>query len=518
MGIYGTFATSVPFDFCVFERFGRYSRGGGALVAIINSDLLDREDADEVDALVRQLQSVQYENQLKANYYYGKQKIKDLGLSIPPHLTSLDICVGWPGTAVDVLDERVEFEGWTDHADLHGLDEVFTDNDLDIEGSLAHLDALVYGTSFVAVSSGYDNEPDPLVTIESPRTMTVRRDLRTNRVVRAVSVAFNDEGAIDSAVLYKPHENVTLARTARGWVVEDRDQHGLNRVTVAQLVNRPQAGRSMGRSEITNTVRAYTDMAVRTVLGAEVAREFYAVPQRWIMGAPEDFFFNPDGSERKAWDAMMGKVLGLPINEDAAPGEGRPTAGAFPANSMDPFFNQVRALAQLLAAESAIPPTYLGFATDQVASADAIRAMESRLVKRAERRQASFGRAWTEAARLSVMVRDGVSFEGLPPEVRRIRPIWRDAATPTKAATADEVVKLIQVGVLTADGDATYRRLGMTDQEIDLLKIDKSRDVSRALLRLNERMAPSEEAQEAGNLPGARAQLAIEATQGVTDG
>src|SRR5699024_7364686 len=103
-------------------------------------------------------------------------------------------------------------------------------------------------------------------------------------------------------------------------------------------------------------------------------------------------------------------------------------------------------------------------------------------------------------------------------EVRRIRPIWRDAATPTKAATADEVVKLIQVGVLTADGDATYRRLGMTDQEIDLLKIDKSRDVSRALLRLNERMAPSEEAQEAGNLPGARAQSAIEATQGVTDG
>jgi len=300
-----------------------------------------------------------------------------------------------------------------------------------------------------------------------------------------------------------------LRRADRGWYVEDRDDHNLNRVTVAQLVNRPQSGNHMGRSEISETVRAYTDMALRTVLGAEVAREFYAIPQRWIMGAPEDFFVNPDGTERAAWDAMMGKVLGLPLNEDAPPGEGRPTAGAFPANPMDPFFNQVRALAQLLAAESAIPPTYLGFATDQVASADAIRAMESRLVKRAERRQATFGRAWTEVARLSVMVREGRRFDDLPAEVRRVRPVWRDAATPTKAATADEVVKLLSAGVLTPDGDATYRRLGMSDQEVAMVKLDKSKDVSRALIRLQEAMKVDPEVTAAANLPGAAAQRAI---------
>lgn len=479
------------------------------MASLVQPNFLDGDSAARVDSLIGQLERVQFQNQLKANYYFGKQKIKDLGLSIPPHLTSLDIAVGWPGTAVDVLDERIELEGWADAGDAHGLADVFTDNDLDVDSSLAHLDALVYGTSFVAVSTGYEGEPSPLITVESPRTMTVRRDPRTGRVEQAVSVVYDESGVTVSAQVFDPNSTMLLRRADRGWYVEDRDDHNLNRVTVAQLVNRPQSGNHMGRSEISETVRAYTDMALRTVLGAEVAREFYAVPQRWIMGAPEDFFINPDGSERSSWDAMMGKVLGLPLNEDAAPGEGRPTAGVFPAHAMDPFFNQVRSLAQLLAAESAIPPTYLGFATDQVASADAIRAMESRLVKRAERRQATFGRAWTEVARLSVMVREGKRFDDLPAEVRRVRPVWRDAATPTKAATADEVVKLLSAGVLTPDGDATYRRLGMSDQEVAMVKLDKSKDVSRALIRLQEAMKVDPEVSAAANLPGAAAQRAI---------
>ena len=152
------------------------------MASLVQPNFLDGDSAARVDSLIGQLERVQFQNQLKANYYFGKQKIKDLGLSIPPHLTSLDIAVGWPGTAVDVLDERIELEGWADAGDAHGLVDVFTDNDLDVDSSLAHLDALVYGTSFVAVSTGYEGEPSPLITVESPRAMTVRRDPRTGRV------------------------------------------------------------------------------------------------------------------------------------------------------------------------------------------------------------------------------------------------------------------------------------------------------------------------------------------------
>lgn len=484
-------------------------------MAIVSSDKLSRDRSALVEALIRRLETVQHQNTLKANYYYGKQRIKDLGLSIPPHLTSLELAVGWPGTAVDVLEERIDLTGWNDSGDNHGLSEVFTDNDLDVDQNLAHVDALVYGTAFGAVSSGFEGENDPLVTIESPRTMTVERDRRTRRVSSAISVVRDEAGDVAHCSLFLPDATLTLERSAYGWLIQDNDDHNLGRVTVAQFVNRPQSGISNGRSEITPTVRGYTDAALRTMLGSEVAREFYAVPQRYLMGAPEAFFFDENGKERGAWDAMMGKILALPLNDDAAPGESKPTAGAFPAHSMDPFFNQIRSLAQMLAAESAIPPTYLGFATDQVASADAIRAMESRLVKRAERRQAQFGRAWTEIARLSVMVRDGVRFEDLPPEIGRVRPVWRDASTPTKAATADEVVKLISAGVLTPDGEATYRRLGMTDQEVSVLKVDKARDTSRAFARLQEAMKAGPDVRAAANLSGS---VASALTTGENDG
>jgi len=123
----------------------------------------------------------------------------------------------------------------------------------------------------------------------------------------------------------------------------------------------------------------------------------------------------------------------------------------------------------MLAAETAIPASYLGFQTDNPASADAIRQMEARLVKRAERRQRVFGRAWTEVARLALLIRDGE----IPESAREIRPVWRDASTPTRAAAADEAVKLISAGVFLPDSRITYARVGLTDADIEVLDREK---------------------------------------------
>jgi hypothetical protein len=119
-----------------------------------------------------------------------------------------------------------------------------------------------------------------------------------------------------------------------------------------------------------------------------------------------------------------------------------------------------------MAAETAIPASYLGFQTDNPASADAIRQMEARLVKRAERRQRQFGRTWSEVAKLALLVRDG----SVPTEAQEIRPIWRDASTPTRAAAADEAVKLISAGVFLPDSEITYNRIGLSDIDKQVLR------------------------------------------------
>jgi hypothetical protein len=197
-----------------------------------------------------------------------------------------------------------------------------------------------------------------------------------------------------------------------------------------------------------------------------VLREFTAAPQRVILGADESLFLDADGNPQPAWQAYMSKVLALPANEDGQV----PQVHQFSQAQMTPYMEQIRTLATMLAAETAIPPSYLGFQTDNPASADAIRQMEARLVKRAERRQKQFGRAWMEMARLSLLVRDGA----IPAEIQDVRPVWRDASTPTRAAAADEAVKLISAGVLLPDSEVTYNRIGMSDNDKQIISREKA--------------------------------------------
>lgn len=422
-----------------------------------------------IDALSRKLAHHEYKNHVLEAYYEGKNRLKDLRISIPPQLTAVDSVVGWAGTSVDVLEERLDFEGYINDNGL-GLNEIFRANELDLESSLAHRDALVFGTGFVVVGRGGQGEANPLITIESPKKMTAIYDIRTRKLAAAFLVNHDGEGKPYSASLYLPNETIYLTYSKTGWYDEYRDVHNLGAVPVAQLPNNPRSGDPYGRSEITPAVRSYTDSAMRTLLGAEIAREFYSAPQRYVLGAKADVFEDADGNPLNPWTTYSGRILGLPYNDDD---KVVPQVGQFQAGSTQPYFEQIRAYAQLLAAETAIPASYLGFQTDNPASADAIRQMEARLVKRAERRQRQFGRTWLEVARLSIQVRDGVTPEQLPAELGAVRAVWRDASTPTRAAAADEAVKLISAGVLLPNSEITYNRIGLSDSDKNVLREEK---------------------------------------------
>lgn len=447
-----------------------------------------------IERLFKKLQQHDYKNLVLENYYEGKQRLKDLRISIPPQLTSVETVVGWAGTTVDVLEERLDLEGFIG-AELFGLDEIFRSNELDLESSLGHKDAFVYGTGFVVVGPGQPGEPNPLITIESPKKMTAFYDMRTRKVSAALLVNRDDTGKPLTGTLYLPDQNVFLEWTTSGWIEVDRTIHNFGRVLVAAMPNNPRSGDPYGRTEITAAVRSYTDAAMRTLLGAEVAREFYSAPQRYILGADESVFTDSDGNPLNAWSVYQGRVLGIPYNQDE---NVMPQVGQFAANSTTPYFEQVRAYAQLIAAETAIPASYLGFQTDNPSSADAIRQMESRLVKRAERRQKQFGRTWSEVAKLALLVRDG----SIPVEAANIRPIWRDASTPTRAAAADEVVKLIQAGVLPAESEIVMNRIGLSDSDKEVLRAERAFSSAQALVANLAEAARSATAPEPGQPEG----------------
>lgn len=435
---------------------------------------LTPDELDLVESLYKKLQSHDSKNYELEQYYLGKNRLKDLKISIPPQLSGVESVVGWPGTAIDVLEERLDLEGFIG-GDAYNINDVFRANELDLESSQGHKDALIYGTGFVVVGPGGNGEPNPLITIESPKKMTAIWDLRTRRVAAALLLNRDERGTPISGTLYLPNENISLEYENRAWIDVDRWQHNYGRVLAAQLPNNPRTGDPFGRSEITPALKSLTNSAMRTLLGAEVAREFYSAPQRYVLGAKADFFEDADGNPLDSWSVIQGRLLGVPYNEDD---NVIPQVGQFTANDTRPYFDQIRAYAQLVSAETAIPANYLGFSSDNPASADAIRQMEARLVKRAERRQRQFGRTWSEVARLSLLVRDG----SIPEDALNIRPIWRDASTPTRAAAADEAVKLIASGVFLPNSEVTYNRIGLSDSDKQTLIAEKKVAEARSLV------------------------------------
>jgi len=425
---------------------------------------LTPDEMAAVDSLQKKLSRHAPKNLELENYFEGKNRLKDMKISIPPALIHVESVVGWPHTTISVLEQRLDFEGFVG-ADTLGLNDIYRDNDLDVESSLGHVDSLIYGTAFLVVGQGMEGEPSPLITIESPKRMTGNYDMRLRRLTSALAINRDERGTPESGALYLPNETIWLEWQNGLPVDVERDVHNLGRVPVVFMANNPRSGDPYGRSEITRAIRSYTNSAMRTLLGAEIAREFYSAPQRYVMGADEEMFTDSDGNALDKWQVIQGRLLALPMNEEG----GTPTVGQFPANSTAPYFEQIRALAQLVAAEAAIPPSYLGFQTDNPASADAIRQMESRLVKKAERRQKQFGRAWMEMARLALLFRDGA----IPDEISEVRPLWRDPSTPTRAAAADEAVKLISAGVLLPDSEVTYNRIGLSETDKRVIRAEK---------------------------------------------
>lgn len=168
-------------------------------------------------------------------------------------------------------------------------------------------------------------------------------------------------------------------------------------------------------------------------------------------------FVDDKGNPIPAWKVATGAIWAVPRSEDDTGilGEqAQPRVGQFTAADLNNFHGSIRQLAVLASGLLGLPPHYLGYASDNPASADAIRSAEARLVKRAERHQRTFGGAWERAMRIALAMMDRD-----PSEANRLETVWRDAATPTRAAQADAAVKMVQAGVIDdvqAQEDAGY--------------------------------------------------------------
>lgn len=409
--------------------------------------------ADELDVL-RRLAGVVDRRLRKFKvleaYYDGANRLQALGLSLPPEMEDLATIINWPGMYVDSLEERLDVEGFR----VGGSDEVdetlwgwWQANGLDAESGLGHLDALMQGRAFTCLGFPEDDGAPPTITVESSRYMAADWAPTGRGVETAVRLWDDNEvGIPQQATLYLPDRNVYYGRSerGRGWLRHDVDEHDLGRTLVATLVNRSRLTDRDGITEMRD-IMGLSDAACRSITNLQGAQELVALPQRYVLGASEEDFTDEEGNPVPAWEAYIGRYLTLK-NDKAS-------VGQLAAADLRSFAEVLKTYAQLAAGLTGLPAHYWGFTGDNPASADAIRSTESRLVKKAERKQRAFGDGWEETMRLAMLVagRD-------PAAAMRLETVWRDPATPTFAARADAVTKLHASGILPLE--AAWEDLG----------------------------------------------------------
>jgi hypothetical protein len=403
---------------------------------------------------------------LKSNssYYDAERRPEAIGVTVPPSMQSLLAHVGYPRLYVDSIAERQAVEGFR-VGDAEETDKEmwawWQANNLDIEAPLGYTDAYVHGRSYITLSMpeptidlGWDPKT-PIIRVEPPTRMYAEIDPRINRVSKAIRVAYDKEGnEIQSATLYTPNDTIGWFKADGEWQDWFQVTHGLQAVPVVPLPNRTRLSDLYGTSEITPELRSMTDAAARILMLMQATAELMGVPQRLIFGIkPEEIGVDPETGQT-FFDAYLARILAF---EDA---EGK--IQQFSAAELANFTNALDQIAKQVAAYTGLPPQYLSTAADNPASAEAIRAAESRLIKKIEKKNLLFGGAWEEAMRLAWrMVKGGE----VKPDMLRMETVWRDPSTPTYAAKADAAVKLYNQGMGVIPRERAQIDMGYSEAE-----------------------------------------------------
>jgi hypothetical protein len=364
----------------------------------------------------------------------------------------------WCAVVADAPHERLEITGIRlgndDDAELF---DAWRRTDADQQSDLAMLDAIIAGRSYALVWGSQDGEP--IITFEHPSQAIVGYDPET-RARKAGAKVWADD-LFEYATLYTPDEvwkferprdrpvdpenAVAYApRLSGGWNLrgEGRIPNPLGKVPLVEWQNRP---RLLGEphSDIEGALGWQHAINLLWAETFAVADES-TIGQRLIIGAeqPVTLILDDEGTEvgEKPIDLKKWRRDRLGWIED-------PGAKAHewtPAN-LEPFTKVIEIAVGHVAAQSRTPAHYLLVGgTIANVSGDAMKALETGLVKRTTEKTQHFGRAARDVFELVALVQDDA---GKAEAVRSGTVLWKDVENRSDAQVADAALKDKTIGL-----------------------------------------------------------------------
>lgn len=400
-------------------------------------------------------------------YYEGEQPLQYMVPALQEEFGDriTQLVINWPRLGADIHEERLDLEGFRFGRESEADDDLWRwwkSVDGEQQSQQANLESIICGHSYAFVSASGDAEPAEL-SVEHPSQVTHRVDPRTRRTSSVVK-RWDDDEKVRWAEMMLPDSTI-LYRWDRGWVEDSRDDHDLGRVTAVPLVNRPRMLRPMGVSEFHDVI-PIANAANKMATDMMISGEFHAMPRRWAFGMDEKDFVDENGRQLTPWEQVAGRMWSTPAHPDDV------KVGQFDESDLTVFHNTITLLARLASHLLALPPDFMAFESSNPPSAEGQRATETRLIKRAERRQSTLSTSYQEIVRCRDLCETG----SIRPEGWSLEAIWRDAATPTRAAAADAAVKLNGAGIVPLEqtredlGYSVIQRERMREMDSDDLK------------------------------------------------
>lgn len=447
-------------------------------------DVSDDEDR-LLNRLLDKLAGREQRNYLRASYYDGRRAIHQVGTVIPPHYYRLGLVLGWSAKAVDILARRCNLDGFVWHdgdLDSIGYTDMVESNHLLSRVHSARLTSLLYGVSFLLTTRGDTSigEPPVIYTVKDARTATGDWNPRRWRLDNLLSIIDRDpdSGRPTELALYLDGLTIYSVRDGSGWST-DRQLHPWG-VPADAMVYKPREDRPFGSSRISRAVMSMHDQALRTLIRMEGHADVFSFPEMWLLGADESIFRNADGTQKAAWQVMLGRIKAIPDDEEAA--NPRADVKQFSAASPTPHIEQLKQQAQMFSGETSIPLTSLGVSDmSNPTSADSYVASREDLIAEAEGATDDWSLPLRRSVARGLAIANGL--DEVPRAWRTIDTKWRSPLYLSRAAQADAGAKQLGAVPWLADTEVGLELLGLDDQQIKRALADRRRQGGSAALR-----------------------------------
>lgn len=422
-------------------------------------------------------------NARRQSYLDCKVFVESLNIALPREIArDLHIVSTWPEKAVFSLTSRCHWDGVVapdGSEDPYGLSSILEENRFATEIGQAIASAATHGVAFLATLPGDVSAGDPSVLVLPYSAMTAAALWDRRRRGISAGLLINDVdylGRPTELILLTPQVMVSMAPLgSQGWFVTGHIEHHLNRTPMEALVYRGNLDRPLGRSRLTDGVLSIVDRAVRASMRMDLSSELFTAPGLLLRGVDEATF----DKIKRSWSWQLGSVKGLSRDEDGD----IPEVDTIPQQSMQPYVDQLRELAQELAGALSLPVGSLGIVQDNPSSADAIYAAREELVTEASDFNDANSYALNRVYRNILLLRDG----WLPEDATRISTHWRNPARPSIVSQSDAMIKQIQAIPEIGKTDVALEELGYTRQQIMRMRAQieqsRGRDNLDAILR-----------------------------------